>query len=104
MRGNDMPTLELHGFDERAGDQLVSQMRQVLQDLAYCEDIVFDRTYPGQVIGWDGSWRPFVRVCSRRQEKIDEIRTLLNPLCDVETLMIGFFPQSQESVANSEQA
>lgn len=94
-----MPTLEFHGFDEVAGDQLVARARQALESLPYRADIVFDRTFPGTVTGWDGTLRPFVRVCSRRQEKIDEIRGLLQPLCDIETLLIGFFPQGPPTEA-----
>ncbi len=99
-----MPTLELHGFDEAAADHLIADARALLATLSYRGDIVFDRTFPGRVEDWDGCLRPFIRICSRRQDKIDEIRSLLNPLCDIETLVIGFFPQQQATPPGPEPA
>jgi hypothetical protein len=90
-----VPTLELHGFDPDAGETLVRAARERLAELPYREDIVFDLTRAGgRVLGWDGSDRPFVRVCSRSEAKLDELRALLVDLADVETLLIGYFPRA----------
>jgi hypothetical protein len=90
-----VPTLELHGFDAEAGERLVRSARERLAGLPYREDIVFDLTRAGgRVLGWDGQDRPFVRVCSRSEAKLDELRALLVDLADVETLLIGYFPRT----------
>jgi hypothetical protein len=89
-----VPTLELHGFDAESAERLVRDARERLAALPYREDIVFDLTRAdGRVLGWDGRDRPFVRVCSRSEAKLDELRTLLVDLADVETLLIGYFPR-----------
>lgn len=89
-----MPTLELHGFDGKSGDEMVAAIRPRLADLPYRDDIVFDTTRNGgRVEGWDGSDRRFLRVCSRSQEKLDELRDATVPLIDVETVLIGYFPR-----------
>ncbi|MBA3262144.1 MAG: hypothetical protein H0T69_06690 [Thermoleophilaceae bacterium] len=92
-----MPTLELHGFAAAAADKLVAEARALLDDLPYREDIVFDSTRAGgKVLNWGGAEQPFIRICSRSQEKLDELRNRLVGLADVETLVIGFFPQMPE--------
>jgi len=90
-----MPTLELHGFAPDACDKLVTEVRAVLQDLPYRGSIVFDRPRSGGwVVNWEGGEQPFIRVCSRSQERLDELRGRLVGFADVETLLIGFFPHA----------
>jgi hypothetical protein len=94
-----MPTLELHGYGEQGARELIVDARERLEHLEYRDAIVFDMTRVGGCVeGWDGSERPFVRVCSRSQAKLDEQRDCLVPLSDVETLLIGYYPQADRPV------
>jgi hypothetical protein len=94
-----MPTLELHGYGEQGARELIADARERLQHLEYRGTIVFDTTRMGGCVeGWDGSERPFVRVCSRSQAKLDELRDCLVALSDIETLLIGYFPRADGPV------
>lgn len=90
-----MPTLELHGFASHAAEELVVNARALLADLPYRGDIVFDSTRAGgRVENWDGRAQPFIRICSRSQQKLDMLCDRLVGLADVETLIIGYFPRT----------
>lgn len=92
-----MPTIELHGFAAEEADDVVARARALLADLPYREDIVFDHSrVGGRVINWAGGDQPFLRVHSRSDERLQELRSLLVSVADVETLIIGFFPRAAQ--------
>lgn len=87
-----MPTLEFYGYARGERDALIGSLRPLLADLPYRADIVFVKAEPTEVVAWDGSSRPFVRVLTRRPERAEQIRARINRSCDVETVIIGFYP------------
>jgi hypothetical protein len=85
-----MPTIEFFGYNESERDELLNSVRWLMKELAYRDDIVFVSAAPNQVVGWDGSIRPFVRILTRMPERAKEMGALLRSACDVETVIIGF--------------
>jgi hypothetical protein len=91
-----MPTIELYGFDTARQAYLITEFRRRLGDLPFREQVVFVPGCALRVIAWNGEDRPFVRVLTRAAERAAAIRTCINDLADVETVIIGFHPQNTE--------
>jgi hypothetical protein len=91
-----MPTIELYGFDTARQAHLITEFRCRLGDLPFREQVVFVPGCAPRVIAWNGEDRPFVRVLTRASARADAIRACINDLVDVETVIIGFHPQSAE--------
>ena len=89
-----MPTIELYGFDTARQGQLIAELRHRLGDLPFREHVVFVLSCAPRVIAWNGEERPFVRVLTRSTERAAAIRACINDVVDVETVIIGFYPQS----------
>lgn len=91
-----MPTIEFYGFSAEGAARTAERSRELLAGLPFCEDIVFVTQGPSQVIAWDGSSRPFIRVLTRRQERADQIRDRLVGEADIEVVLIDFIPRQKE--------
>lgn len=89
-----MPTLEFHGYSSEAATRFAARAKTLLTGLSFCDDIVFVMQGPTQVIAWDGTERPFVRVLTRRQERADQIKERLTKECDLEVVLIDFIPRA----------
>lgn len=87
-----MPTIEFNGYTLDEAERMLDRARVRLADLPFREDIVFVKRGPSQVIAWDGSERPFIRVLTRKQERADRIRDRLTSECDLEIVLIDFIP------------
>lgn len=88
-----MPTLEFHGYSAAGAAQMVARSRELLAGLPFCQYIVFLTQGPSQVIAWDGSSRPFIRVLTRSQERASQIRDRLVGESDIEVVIIDFIPR-----------
>ena len=89
-----MPTIELYGFDTARQRHLLTELRRRLGGLPFREQVVFVPGCAPRVIAWNGEERPFVRVLTRSAERAASIRACINDVVDVETVIIGFYPQS----------
>ncbi|TKC98583.1 hypothetical protein [Polyangium fumosum] len=89
-----MPTLELYGYSSEEAERTVAMARALLLDLPFRNDIVFVLQGPTQVVAWDGSHRPFVRILTRSRERADMIKARLTRECDLEVVFIDFIPRT----------
>jgi hypothetical protein len=88
-----MPTIEFFGFSVLYRDELEKQIRLRLSEEAFRTECVFVSAVGTNVVSWDGTSRPFVRVSSRKIERLDRFRELLGDLVDLETVVIGYWPR-----------
>lgn len=89
-----VPTIEFNGYTVDEAERICDRVRGRLADLPFCQDIVFVKRGPSQVIAWDGSERPFIRVLTRMRERADRIRDRLTSECDLEIVLIDFIPRA----------
>lgn len=90
-----MPTFEFYGYTPAETTQLITTIKSTISTFPFCQDIVFvvknvDNT---QVIAWNGEEKPFVRILTRSHEKAEQLRTAIQHLTDVETIIIGYYPK-----------
>lgn len=87
-----MPTIEFHGYTPSEQAKLVRDAKARLTELAFRSDIVFVTTDRDNstVRSWDGESRPFIRVLSRSEDRMQQIRQHLLCVSDVESIIIDF--------------
>jgi hypothetical protein len=87
-----MPTIEFFGYDDSGRRNLERRVRERLERETFCQDCVFIDAARTGVRDWQGQDRPFVRVSTRSAERAQRFLVLLQDLCDLETVHIGFQP------------
>ncbi|AUX29430.1 MULTISPECIES: hypothetical protein [Sorangium] len=89
-----MPTIEFFGYSDDDRAILEHRVRERLDAEPFRGDCVFVTAARSRVRDWQGNERPFLRVSTRSVERAERFKVLLNDLCDLEIVQIGFNPMS----------